>query len=107
MPAMLGCVRRQPCVMLSPTTFSTAGPGVKSRARLVTTKAMSAAAVIGSQFPHHVAAEAVNGLLAGQRHELDLAGLAGLEAHRGAGGDVEPHATRLLAFEFQRRVGLE
>src|ERR1041385_1998723 len=105
MPAMLGWVRRQPCAMLSPTTLSTAGPGVKSRARLVTMKAMSAAAVMESQLPHHVAAEAVDGLLAGERHELHLAGLAGLEPHRCAGGDIEPHAAGFLSIEFQRRVG--
>ena len=33
--------------------------------------------------------------------------LAGLEAHGGAGGDVEPHALGALAVELQRLVGLE
>ena len=33
--------------------------------------------------------------------------LAGLEAHGGAGGDVEPHALCALAVELQRVVGLE
>ena len=55
----------------------------------------------------HVAAEAVDRALAGERDQLHVAGLAGLEAHRGAGGDVEPHAARLLAVELQRRIGLE
>ena len=40
-------------------------------------------------------------------HEPHLARLAGLEAHGGAGGDVEPHALGALAVEVQRRVGLE
>src|SRR4029077_5714261 len=44
---------------------------------------------------------------AGERDELHLAGLAGLEPHRGAGRNVEPHAAGLLALELQRRVGLE
>jgi len=40
--------------------------------------------------------------LAGERNERDLARLPGFKAHRGAGGDVEPHAMRLFAIEFQR-----
>src|SRR3954465_6089337 len=59
------------------------------------------------QLPHHVAPKAVDRLLPRQRHQLHVAGLAGLEAHRRAGGDVEAHAARLLAVELQRRVGLE
>src|SRR4051812_2330711 len=62
---------------------------------------------VRSQLPHHVAAEAVDGLLAGHGDELDVAGLAGFEADRRAGGDVEAHAAGLLAVELQRRVGLE
>jgi len=38
---------------------------------------------------------------------LHVAGLAGLEADGGAGGNVEAHAAGLFAIEFQRRVGLE
>ena len=40
---------------------------------------------------------------AGIGDEPHLAALAGLEAHRGAGRDVEPHAARLLAVERERR----
>src|SRR4051812_33423791 len=60
-----------------------------------------------SQLPHHVAPKTVDNALAGQRHQLHVAGLAGLEAHRGAGGDAEAHAARLLAVEFQRGIGFE
>src|SRR5258708_34975559 len=56
---------------------------------------------------HHVLAEAVPGALAGERDERDVARLPGLEAPRGAGRDVEPHAARLFAVELERRVGLE
>src|SRR5262249_32426931 len=61
---------------------------------------------VNSQLPHDVATEAIDGLLAGERDELHVAGLAGLEAHCGAGGDVEAHAAGFLAVKFQRRVGL-
>src|SRR5215469_13314883 len=107
MPAILGCVRRQPCVMLSPTTLSTAGPGVKSKIKLVTMNAMSVATVMALHLPHHVAAKAVDRLLAGDCHELYVARLSRLEPHGGASGDIEPHAPRLFAIEFQRRIGLE
>src|SRR6516225_4496122 len=60
-----------------------------------------------SEFSHHVLPEPVDRALAGERNERDLARLPGFEAHRGAGGDIEPHAARLLAVEFQRRIGLE
>src|SRR5215469_10813445 len=60
-----------------------------------------------SKLSHHVLAEAVHRALAGERDQRDLAGLPGLEAHRGARRDVEPHAARLLAIELQRRIGLE
>src|SRR6185437_15243003 len=56
---------------------------------------------------HHVLAEAVDGTLAGERDERHLARLPRLEAYRRAGGDGEPHAARLLALEFQGRIGLE
>ena len=41
------------------------------------------------------------------RDQLDFALLAGLEAHGGARGDVEPKASRRRAIEAQRAVGLE
>ena len=44
--------------------------------------------------------------VAAEGHEPDLARLAGLEAHRRAGGDVEAHAARGRAVEAQRGVGL-
>src|ERR1700722_11719773 len=59
------------------------------------------------QLSRDAALEAEYAPLAAIGHELDLAGLAGLEAHRGAGRDVEPHAARLVAREAQRMVGLE
>src|SRR6185437_652481 len=60
-----------------------------------------------SQLPHHGAAEAVDGAFSRECNKPHVAGLARLEAHRGAGGDIEPHAARLLAFELQRRIGFE
>src|SRR5258705_8698639 len=60
-----------------------------------------------SQLAHHVAAEAIDDPLAGERHQLHVARLSRLETHRGAGGNIEPHAARFLALEFQRRIGLE
>src|SRR6202011_6282436 len=60
-----------------------------------------------SEFAHDVLAKAVDRALACERHQRHLAALARLEAHRRAGRDVEAHAARLLAIEFERRVGLE
>src|SRR3954451_7341137 len=60
-----------------------------------------------SQFPHHVAAEAVDDALAGERHELHVARLPGLEPSRGPRRDVEPHAACAPPVELQRRIGLE
>src|SRR4029077_13229336 len=60
-----------------------------------------------SQLPHHLATETVDGTLARERHEPYLARLPRLEPHRRAGGDIEPHAARLFAVKFQRRIGLE
>src|SRR5258708_15235141 len=60
-----------------------------------------------SELSHHVLAKPVDGALAGERNERDLARLSRFEAHRGAGCDIEPHAARLLAIEFQCRIGLE
>src|SRR5262249_52850471 len=60
-----------------------------------------------SELTHHVLPEPVDRPLAGERNERDLARLPRFKAHRGAGGDIEPHAARLLAIEFQRRIGLE
>src|SRR4029453_9492685 len=62
---------------------------------------------IASQLAHDVAAKAVDHALAGECDELHVAGLAGLEADGGAGGDVEAHAAGLFAVEFQRGVGFE
>src|SRR2546423_14620234 len=62
---------------------------------------------IASQLSHHVATKTVDGALACDCDELDVAGLAGLEADGGAGGDVKAHAARFLAGEFQRRSCLE
>jgi hypothetical protein len=52
------------------------------------------------------AVEAIDPALAGERHQLHAARLAGLEAHRGAGGDVEPKAARRRPVESERRIGL-
>src|SRR5262249_15385347 len=60
-----------------------------------------------SELSHHVLPEPVDHALAGERNERDLARLPGFKANRGAGGDVESHAARLLAVEFQRRIALE
>src|SRR5258708_33589039 len=60
-----------------------------------------------SELSHHVLAKPVDHALAGERDERDLARLSRFEAHRGAGGDIKPHAARLLAIEFQCRIGLE
>src|SRR5258707_1629026 len=60
-----------------------------------------------SELSHHVLAKPVDHALAGERNERDLARLSRFEAHRSAGGDIEPHAARLLAIEFQCRIGLE
>src|SRR5262245_53137187 len=62
---------------------------------------------IASQLAHDVAAKTVDRALACERHELHVAGLAGLEADGGAGGDVEAHAAGLFPLEFQRGIGLE
>src|SRR6266480_1386510 len=64
-------------------------------------------ASIASQLAHHVAAKTVDDAFPGERDELHVAGLAGLEADGGAGGDVEAHAAGFPALEFQRRVGFE
>src|SRR5215470_3477084 len=54
-----------------------------------------------------LALEAEHVARAGICNQPYLARLAGLEAHRGSGGDVEPHAARRGAIELQRGVGLE
>src|SRR5262245_41886122 len=59
------------------------------------------------ELAHHVLPESIDRTLAGECHQRDLARLPGLEAHRGAGRDVEPHAARLGAVKLQRRIGLE
>src|SRR6478735_6965164 len=43
---------------------------------------------IASQLAHHIAPKAVDHALSRQCHELHVAGLPGLEADGGAGGDV-------------------
>ena len=53
----------------------------------------------GPQFLDHALPETIDDALAGERDERDLARLAGLEAHRGAGGDIESHASRERAIE--------
>src|SRR5438552_3676772 len=60
-----------------------------------------------SKLAHHVLSKTIHGALAGERDQGDVARLPGLEAHRGAGRDVEPHAARLLAVEPECRVGFE
>src|SRR3989442_13119612 len=60
-----------------------------------------------SELSHPVLPESVDRALAGERNERDLARLPRFKAHRGAGSDIEPHAARLFAIEFQRRIGLE
>src|ERR1700722_9248262 len=57
--------------------------------------------------PHYASLKAIHDALAVQGDELDLALLAGLEAHRRTGGNVEPEATRARALELQRAIGLE
>src|SRR5258708_1144905 len=56
---------------------------------------------------HDGGGETVDFALPGERNEGPAPGLARLEAHRRAGRNVEAHAARLLALEFQRRIGLE
>src|SRR5271156_4011982 len=59
------------------------------------------------KFSRDAALEAEHAALAAIGHQLDLAGLAGVEAPRGAGRNIEPHAARRVALEAQRLVGLE
>src|SRR5262245_43014075 len=59
------------------------------------------------ELAHHVLAKAIDHALSRQCDQRHLARLAGLEPHRGSGRDVEPHAARLGAVEFERRVGFE
>src|SRR5919106_524989 len=61
----------------------------------------------GVDWTHDQTIEAAGPARAGDRHELDLARLPGLEAHRRAGRDVEATAARSLALELERGVGLE
>src|SRR5262249_14477528 len=60
----------------------------------------------GPELARDLALEAVALAAAEVGREPHGARLAGLEAHRGAGGDVEPHAAGALAIELQRLVGL-
>src|SRR5579862_1444586 len=59
------------------------------------------------ELSHDVLAEAVYRAPSGDRDERHVARLPGLEAHRRASGDVEPHAAGLFAVEFKRGVGFE
>src|SRR5262249_33001742 len=59
------------------------------------------------KFSHHVPAKSVNRSRARERHQRHLAGLAGLEPHRGPRREIEAHATSLFAVEFQGRIGFE
>src|SRR6266446_1262387 len=63
--------------------------------------------VAPSELSHHILPKPVDRALAGERNERDLTRLPRFKAHRRAGRDIEPHAARLLAIEFQRRIGLE
>src|SRR6202035_5306487 len=62
---------------------------------------------VPSELSHDVLAEAIDGALAGDGDQRNVARLPRLEAHRSPGRNVEPHAARLLAVEAQRRVGFE
>ncbi len=53
---------------------------------------------------HDLLIEAEDPAPALNRHERDLARLAGLEAHRGAGRDVQPAAPGYRTVELQRLV---
>src|SRR5690606_4658902 len=59
------------------------------------------------QFAHHLAAKAVDCATTAVGHQLDLAALARLETHGGAGGDVQMHAACLRAVEAQGWIGFE
>src|ERR1700733_3162928 len=59
------------------------------------------------ELSHNILAETVDRTLSGQRDEGNLARLPRLEADRRARGAIEPHATRSLAVEFQRRIGIK
>src|SRR5690606_38678859 len=60
-----------------------------------------------SEFPHHLLLEAVDDAAARERDQSHLTRLPRLEAHRGPGGNVEPHAARGGTVEAQGLVGLE
>src|SRR5690606_17547773 len=62
---------------------------------------------LGSEVAHHPSGEAEYPAPAGQLHQLHLAALPRLEAHRGAGRDVQAHAAGGGAVELQGVVGLE
>ena len=65
-----------------------------------------AGSIASRQRTHDPALKAVHHAVTGEGHQLDVALLARLEAHRGAGCDVEPIAARPFAIELQRVVGL-
>ncbi len=53
------------------------------------------------------AVESIDGFRAGDFGELHALGVAGLEAHGGARGNIQAHAEGLRAVEAQLAVGLE
>src|ERR1051326_7116882 len=64
-------------------------------------------AVRPSQGAHPPLSEAINVPVPSEGGQRHLPRLSRLEAHRGAGRNVEPHAARLRAVELERRLGLE
>ena len=51
--------------------------------------------------------EAVNVPAAGVGDQLDLAGLPGFEAHRGAGRDIETETPRLVPVNLNKVIEIE
>src|SRR5688572_17618751 len=65
------------------------------------------AALAAIERPVDFRVQTVDLAAAGQCDELDLLGVAGLEAHGRTGGNVEPKATRRRAVELKGFVGLK
>src|SRR5690606_28069906 len=59
------------------------------------------------QWPHHSSGESIHDAFSGQCHQLHGARLAGLEAHRSSGCDIESKAVSFLAIEGKRIIGFE
>src|SRR5580704_19742787 len=68
---------------------------------------MRSAAASFLQLSHDRLAKTVDGACARNRDQRHLAALTGLEAHRGAGRNIEAHAAGLYTIELQRWIGLE